>query len=70
MKKLLLVIALLGLSLDAQNTAKSVPITYAEEIAAGQILAEEFSQEEGLQPTPRTKRIDAYSLYHSLSEME
>lgn len=60
MKKLLLVIALLGYSLDAQNTAKSVPITNAEEIAAGQILAEEFSREEGLQSTPQTKRIDAY----------
>jgi predicted Zn-dependent protease len=59
MKKLLLVL-LLTTVLRAQNSGTAVSITDKDEIRAGQILAEEFAQKEGMRPTPQTTKIDEY----------
>lgn len=59
MKKLLLVL-LLTTVLRAQNSGTAVSITDADEIRAGQILAEEFAQKEGMRLTPQTTKIDEY----------
>jgi beta-barrel assembly-enhancing protease len=59
MKKLLLVM-LLTTVVRAQNSATPVPITDTDEIRAGQILAEQFAQKEGMRPTFQTTKIDEY----------
>lgn len=58
MNKLLMVLLLITV-LRAQ-TGTAVSITDTDEIRAGQILAEEFAQEEGMRPTPQTTKIDEY----------
>ncbi len=59
MKKLLLLLALTRVLLG-QNSGTAVSITDAEEVRAGQILAEQFAQSEGMRPTPQTTKIDEY----------
>jgi predicted Zn-dependent protease len=59
MQKLLLALLLLAPVLHAQEVAKS-PITDADEVRAGQILAEQFVRREGMHPTPQTRKIDEY----------
>jgi len=59
MNKLLLVL-LLTTVLRAQNSGTAVSITETDEIRAGQILAEELAQREGMRPTPQTTKIDEY----------
>jgi beta-barrel assembly-enhancing protease len=59
MKKLLLVL-LLTTVLRGQNSGTTVSITDTDEVRAGQILAEEFAQKEGMRSTPQTTKIDEY----------
>jgi predicted Zn-dependent protease len=59
MTKLLWVV-LLSTALQAQPAATPASITDADEIHAGQILADQFAQEEGMQATPQTTKIDEY----------
>jgi predicted Zn-dependent protease len=59
MKKLLLVM-LLTTVLRGQNSGTTVSITDTDEVRAGQILAEEFAQKEGMRSTPQTTKIDEY----------
>jgi predicted Zn-dependent protease len=58
-KKLLLVL-LLTTVLRGQNSGTTVSITDTDEVRAGQILAEEFAQKEGIRSTPQTTKIDEY----------
>jgi beta-barrel assembly-enhancing protease len=58
-KKLLLVL-LLTTVLPGQNSRTTVSITDTDEIRAGQILAEEFAQKEGMRSTPQPTKIDEY----------
>ena len=58
-KKLLLVL-LLTTVLRGQNSGTTVSITDTDEVRAGQILAEEFAQKEGMRSTPQTTKIDEY----------
>src|SRR4029077_15640317 len=58
-KKLLLVL-LLTTVLRGQNSGTTVSITDTDEVRAGQILAEEFAQNEGMRSTPQTTKIDEY----------
>jgi predicted Zn-dependent protease len=51
---------LLTTVLWGQNSGTVVSITDADEIRAGQILAEEFAQKEGMRPTPQTTKIEEY----------
>jgi len=55
-----MLVLLLITVLRAQNSGTAVSITDADEIRAGQILAGEFAQEEGMRPTPQTTKIDEY----------
>jgi predicted Zn-dependent protease len=62
MKKLLPFLSSLLLStqmLHAQNSATFV-LTDADEVKIGQILADQFAQDEGMAPTPQTKKLDEY----------
>src|SRR5450755_2428164 len=59
MKKLVLV-GLLTIASLAQDSAVPVSITDADEIRAGQILAEQFAQEEEMRPTPQVSKIEEY----------
>src|SRR5260370_17051596 len=58
-KKLLLVLLLTAV-LRGQNSGTTVSITDTDEVRAGQILAEEFAQKEGMRSTPQTTKIDEY----------
>jgi beta-barrel assembly-enhancing protease len=58
-KKLLLVLLLTAV-LRGQNSGTTVSITDTDEVRAGQILAEEFAQNEGMRSTPQTTKIDEY----------
>lgn len=46
--------------LHAQAPASPASLTDAEEVRLGQALADKFATEEGMQPTPQTKKIDEY----------
>jgi beta-barrel assembly-enhancing protease len=59
MKKLMLVLLLTTPS-QAQDSATPVSITEADEIRAGQILADQFAQEQGIGPTPQATKIEEY----------
>ena len=59
MKKLLLML-LLSTVLRGQNSGTTVSLTDTDEVRAGQILAKEFSQKEGMRSTPQTTKIDEY----------
>src|SRR5713226_4152611 len=58
--KTLLLVMLIATVLQAQNPVTPVSITDADEIRAGQVLAEQFEQGEGMRPTPQTTKIDKY----------
>jgi len=60
MKKLLLALLLSGAMSHAQDRTKLPLITDADEIRAGQILADQFVRREGMRPTPQTQKIDRY----------
>ena len=45
---------------SAQLPVTPVNLTDADEIRMGQILADQFVQEEGMAPTPQTKKLDEY----------
>jgi len=60
MKKLVLVLLLSGGVSHGQNTNKLASITDADEIRAGQVLAEQFVRREGMGSTPQSKHIDEY----------
>jgi predicted Zn-dependent protease len=51
-------IVLLTLLLFAQPQAST--ISDAEEVRLGQVLADDFIEQEGMQPTPQTKKLDEY----------
>jgi len=59
MKKLLLML-LLSTVLRGQNSGTTVSLTDTDEVRAGQILAKEFAQKEGMRSTPQTTKIDEY----------
>jgi beta-barrel assembly-enhancing protease len=59
MKKLMLVLLLTTLS-QTQDSATPVSITDADEIRAGQILADQFAQAKGMRPTPQATKIEEY----------
>ena len=46
--------------LHAQDSSTPISLTDAEEIQAGEVLAKGFIQQEGMEPTPQTRKIDAY----------
>ena len=60
MKKLLLGLLLSGAMSHAQDRTKLPSITDADEIRAGQVLADQFVSREGMRPTPQTQKIDRY----------
>ena len=45
---------------SAQTPVMPLTLTDAEEIRIGQILADQFAQEEGMAPTPQTRKLDEY----------
>jgi len=55
-----LVIALLSLLVIANPQTTTPAISDADEIRIGQILADDFIAQEGMEPTPQTKKLDAY----------
>jgi beta-barrel assembly-enhancing protease len=60
--KTLLTTALLAVLLRAQAPATPPPagMSDEEEVRLGQVLADKFAAEEGMQPTPQTKKLDEY----------
>ncbi|MGC2197631.1 MAG: M48 family metalloprotease [Terriglobales bacterium] len=58
--KTLLAPFLLAVTLHAQAPASPTSLTDAEEVRLGQALAAKFAAEEGMEPTPQTKKIDEY----------
>jgi predicted Zn-dependent protease len=60
--KSLLTTALLAVMLRAQAPATPPPagMSDEEEVRLGQVLADKFAAEEGMQPTPQTKKLDDY----------
>ena len=60
MKKLVLLLLLSSGVSHGQDTSKLLSITDADEIRAGQILAEQFVRSEGMGSTPQTKKVDGY----------
>ncbi len=59
MNKLFLLLSCLLLSTQILYAQTSI-LTDADEVRIGQILAEQFAQEEGMAPTPQSKKIDQY----------
>jgi predicted Zn-dependent protease len=55
-----LVIALLSLLVIANSQNTTPAISDADEIRMGQILADDFIAQEGMEPTPQTKKLDEY----------
>jgi predicted Zn-dependent protease len=47
-------------TLPAQEPSASSSLTDAEEIQAGDAIAKDFMRQEGMEPTPQTRKIDAY----------
>ena len=62
MKKLFLLPCFLWCvqALSAQSSTTPITLTDADEVRIGQVLAEQFEQEEGMAPTPQTKKLDEY----------
>jgi predicted Zn-dependent protease len=58
--KILILLLLLSPSLYAQDSSTPISLTEAEEIQAGEAVARDFIQQEGMEATPQTKKIDAY----------
>jgi beta-barrel assembly-enhancing protease len=42
------------------QTPASPTLSDADEVRLGQILADDFVEQEGMQPTPQTKKLDEY----------
>jgi beta-barrel assembly-enhancing protease len=53
-------LVLLPSSLYAQAPARPDSLTDAQEVQVGQALANQFAQEEGMLPTPQTRKFDEY----------
>jgi len=58
--KSLFVVLLLNQSLFVLSSAPSVSLTDAEEIEAGEVVARDYIQQEGIEATPQTRKIDDY----------
>jgi predicted Zn-dependent protease len=58
--KILILLLLFSPSLHAQGSSTPISLTDAEEIQAGEAVAKDFIQQEGMESTPQTKKIDAY----------
>src|SRR6202035_5511417 len=58
--KTLILLLLFTPWLNAQDSSAPISLTDAEEIQAGEAIARDFIQQEGMEPTPQTKKIDAY----------
>ena len=58
--KILILLLLFSPWLHAQDSSIHTSLTDAEEIQAGEAVARDFIQHEGMEPTPQTKKIDAY----------
>jgi predicted Zn-dependent protease len=58
--KILILLLLFSPWLRAQVSSTPISLTDAEEIQAGEAVARDFIQQEGMQSTPQTKKIDAY----------
>jgi beta-barrel assembly-enhancing protease len=58
--RIVLVLLAFSASLPAQAPSTPPSLTDAEEIRLGQALADKFAEEEGMQPTPQTKKLDGY----------
>jgi predicted Zn-dependent protease len=58
--KILILFLLFSPWLHAQDSSTPISLTDAEEIQAGEAVARDFIQQEGMEPTPQTKKIDAY----------
>jgi beta-barrel assembly-enhancing protease len=59
MKKLLLLLSCLWWSTQ-MSYGQTSTLTDADEVRIGQILAQQFAQEEGMAPTPQSKKLDQY----------
>jgi hypothetical protein len=53
-------IALLSLLIVVHPQPTSPTISDADEIRLGQMLADDFIAQEGMEPTPQTKKLDEY----------
>jgi len=58
--KTLLLLLLFSPWLLAQGSRPAISLTDAEGIEAGEVVARDFIRREGMEPTPQTKKIDAY----------
>jgi beta-barrel assembly-enhancing protease len=58
--RIVLVLLVFSASLHAQAPSTPPSLTDAEEIRLGQALADKFAEEEGMQPTPQTNKLDEY----------
>jgi hypothetical protein len=58
--KTLILLLLFSPWLHAQDSSTPISLTDAEEIQSGEAIARDFIQQEGMEPTPQTKKIDAY----------
>jgi beta-barrel assembly-enhancing protease len=60
MNKLFLLLSCLSLLPQMLHAENLITLTDADEVRIGQILAEQFEQEEGMAPTPQTRKLDQY----------
>jgi beta-barrel assembly-enhancing protease len=60
MKKLLLLLSCFWWLPQMLHAENLITLTDADEIRIGQILAQQFEQEEGMAPTPQTTKLDQY----------
>lgn len=58
--KTLLTSFLFAAALHAQAPVGSAALVDADEVRLGQVLADKFMEEEGMAPTPQTRKIDEY----------
>jgi predicted Zn-dependent protease len=58
--KSLVFLLLLSQSLLAQSLGPPISLTDREEIEAGEVVATNYIQQEGMEPTPQTRKIDNY----------
>ena len=58
--KILILLLLFSPWLRVRVSSTVISLTDAEEIQAGEAVARDFIQQEGMEPTPQTKKIDAY----------
>ncbi len=60
MKKLLLLLSCLWLLPRTLSAENLITLSDADEVRIGQVLAQQFEQEEGMAPTPQTTKLDQY----------